>query len=120
MDNGFGKSEKLKRRDHITALFANGKSLKKFPLKLIYLPLEDESQNKVGVSVPKRRFKHAVDRNRLKRLMREGYRLNKKLLTTEQSYAMMWIYLGDKKTDFEKVSKSVESILLKLAKTSTS
>lgn len=118
MDNSFGKSEKLKRRNHITALFAEGKSLKSYPIKLIYHPLEGETQHKVGVSVPKRRFRHAVDRNRLKRLMREAYRLNKTMMPTDKTYALMWIYLGDKKVDFAQVSKSVISILTQLTKPS--
>ena len=64
MDESFGKKEKLKSKVVIDKLFAEGNSLKKYPLRLIFLPLEktSEERNKVAVSVPKRSFKKAVDR----------------------------------------------------------
>lgn len=115
MDTSFGKKEKLKLRAHITALFSKGKTIKSFPVHLVYLPA-DEEYNKVGVSVPKRHFKKAVDRNRIKRLMREAYRLNKNTLKGEQKYLMMLIYSGKKKTDFKEISRSILKILEELEK----
>lgn len=81
MKNTYPKSEKLKSKKTIDLLFSKGKSVSKFPLRLVYVALEEsETQTTVGVSVSKKYFKHAVDRNYFKRLLRESYRLNKQLL----------------------------------------
>ena len=78
---GFGKAEKLKSRKVIEELFARGKSLNVFPIRISYkflpLPADEKVVFQVGVSVSKRNFKRAVDRNRIKRLLREAYRLQK-------------------------------------------
>lgn len=113
----FGKDEKLKKRDHIQAVFTKGKSIKKFPVRLVYYPLEGLKNHKVGVSVPKRNFKKAVERNRLKRLLRESYRLNKHIIAdTAQQYAMMFLYLGNQEKEFHQISAKVERILNELKK----
>src|SRR5215204_3664307 len=81
---GFGKAEKLKSRKVVEELFARGKSLSLFPIRISYkfLPLVADGQVvlQVGVSASKRNFKRAVDRNRIKRLLREAYRLQKQQL----------------------------------------
>ncbi|HEX2606460.1 MAG TPA: ribonuclease P protein component [Flavisolibacter sp.] len=71
-------TERLKSRKQIDGLFARGKSFGQFPLRVIY-SLEKEEQGKVqmGVTASKKHFKKAVDRNRIKRLLREAYRLQK-------------------------------------------
>jgi len=78
---GFGKAEKLKSRKVVEELFARGKSVSIFPIRISYkfLPLQSNENvvMQVGVSVSKRNFKRAVDRNRIKRLLREAYRLQK-------------------------------------------
>ena len=73
----FGKPEKLKSRKLIGKLFEDGKSVKKFPVRLVYLQTNHTSDFPVqaGFSVPKRNFKRAVDRNRIKRLIRESFRI---------------------------------------------
>ena len=80
----FCRKEKLKSRKLVEELFARGKSLNAFPVRISYqfLPLMpgEESLLQVGVSVSKRHFKKAVHRNRIKRLLREAYRLQKKEL----------------------------------------
>ena len=75
---GFGRKEKLKSRKQIEELFLNGKNFSIFPLRVTYqfLPAE-ESMVQVGVTARKKYFKKAVDRNRVKRLIREAYRLQK-------------------------------------------
>ena len=81
---GFGKAEKLKSRKAVEELFARGKSLNVFPIRISYkflpLPADEKTVLQVGVSVSKRNFKRAVDRNRIKRLLRETYRLQKREL----------------------------------------
>jgi ribonuclease P protein component len=79
---GFGKKEKLKSRRQIDDLFAKGKTISVFPLRVTYRfePSAEEGFLLAGVSAGKRHFKKAVDRNRIKRLMREAYRLEKEAL----------------------------------------
>ena len=102
MRNTFRKEEKLKKKNLITELFASGKSMSVFPLKLVYLEMDHDSDYKIkaGVSVSKRNFKKAVDRNSIKRLMRETYRKNKYLIYDSEDtkkHIFMFIYQGKKK-----------------------
>lgn len=103
MQFSYSKSEKLKSRKLIKKLFEDGKAISVFPLRLVYLKTEHEGNYplQTGVSVSKRNFKLAVHRIRIKRMMREVYRLNKSVLYNNISakYIFMFIYLG--KTEFE-------------------
>ncbi|HSI68774.1 MAG TPA: ribonuclease P protein component [Gillisia sp.] len=116
MTEKFPKAEKLKSKILIDRLFAEGRSLHKFPVKLIYVPVKDLNNNKTGVSVPKRSFKKAVDRNYLKRLLREAYRKNKYLVGSNlpHHYALMFIYTGREKIPYSEVVDSMIWILRKL------
>ncbi|WP_242134137.1 ribonuclease P protein component [Aestuariivivens marinum] len=100
----FPKREKLKSKKLIEQLFSEGKSVTAFPLRLIYLktPLNYDVKAQTGVSVSKRHFKRAVDRNRIKRLMREAYRLNKAYYFNNitAQYAFMILYIGKEKPKF--------------------
>jgi ribonuclease P protein component len=78
----YNKTEKLKSRKVLNELFTKGKSFSVFPVKLFYTIAEDDQTIKAGVGVSARNFKKAVDRNRIKRLLRECYRLNKLSLHT--------------------------------------
>ena len=104
MDYTFKKSEKLKSKKLIERLFVEGKSVSVFPLRLVYLQtsLDNNVSTKAGVSVSKRNFKKAVDRNRVKRLLREVYRLNKGQFfnNTTTQYAFMILYIGAEIPDF--------------------
>ncbi len=75
----YSAKEKLKSRKLLDELFASGKSFSVFPVKVIYKEVADtiDFPVKVGVGVSSRHFKKAVDRNRIKRLLRESYRLHK-------------------------------------------
>lgn len=92
----YPQHEKLKSKTTIDLLFSEGKSVSKYPLRLVYVPttLENDERLKMGVSVSKKYFKKAVDRNYYKRVLRECYRLNKQLLldNLEQPYAFMFFY----------------------------
>ena len=115
MDQSFPKKEKLKSQKLIERLFSEGEAVTAFPLKLIYLKINNG--NLVGVSVSKRYFKRAVDRNRIKRLIRESYRLNKNMLIDNnvEGYAFMILYLGKELPDFETVNKRAQSLFNKLS-----
>ena len=81
----FPKSERLSFKRDIDHLFDNGQSFISFPLRIVYLPVTGDNHPEPGISalvcVPKKRIKHAVDRNRIKRLIRESFRLNKSEIT---------------------------------------
>lgn len=116
MTETYPKSEKLKSKKHLDKLFSEGKSVSAFPIKMIYLPIEESenSSNKVGVSVPKRNFKRAVDRIKLKRLLREVYRKNKYLLASQtQNYACMFIFVGKKPEDYAALYEKMEKVMHK-------
>lgn len=116
----FNKKEKLKSEKLITQLFAEGKSVMTYPLRLVYLKtnFEDNVKAKAGVSVSKRNFKKAVDRNRIKRLMREAYRLQKGDIFNNSSsqYALMILYIGKETTDFETVQQKMKLLFDKFQK----
>ena len=76
----FTKSERLSRKSVVERLYAEGRSVAAYPLRAVYLPLEPEEGEPAAsilISVSKKRFRHAVDRNLVKRRLREAYRLNK-------------------------------------------
>lgn len=82
--NAFPKKEHLCGEVKIEELFKVGKKFLVHPVKVVYsiLPYDEKEENvRVMFSVPKRNFKHAVKRNRVKRLMREAYRLQKHIIT---------------------------------------
>ena len=96
----YNKFEKLKSRKQIELLFAQGKSISSFPVKVFYLPVVHTPEHpvQVGVGVSARNFKKAVDRNTIKRRMREAYRLHKlplheHLIAKQKSVAVfiLWI-----------------------------
>lgn len=115
MNYTFNKKEKLKSQKLIEQLFAQGQSVVAHPLRMVYLKTEfDEAiKIKAGVSVSKRHFKKAVDRNSIKRLMREAYRLQKAAYIDNISgqYALMILYIGKDGTDFETISKKMTVLM---------
>ncbi|CDF81268.1 ribonuclease P protein component [Formosa agariphila KMM 3901] len=120
MKQTYGKVEKLKSKIIIEKLFTEGKSVSAYPLRLVYLKtnFEDSVSVKTGVSVSKRNFKLAVDRNRIKRLLREAYRLNKNeyLGTISSQYAFMIIYSGKDIPTYDFVDKKVNILFEKFTK----
>lgn len=107
--NTYPKSEKLKSRTTIDTMFRGGKSVSKFPLRLVYKKetLEEGQKLKIGVSVSKKYFKKAVDRNYFKRVLRETYRLNKSLLidSLDESYAFMLLYQTKERLSYEEINQ---------------
>lgn len=110
-----GKEERLKSRKLIGKLYAEGKSIKTFPLRMVYMQTEHTSQFpvQVGVSVPKRNFKRAVDRNRIKRLLRESYRLQKNIVYSEveKPYVFMISYLAKEEWSYADIEQKMQKLL---------
>lgn len=114
------KGERLKSKKAFEALFAEGKSIASFPLRLRYarVHLTGKKSPKVAVSAPKRKFRGAVKRNRVKRLVREAYRLNKHLVfnKVEGDFALLFLYLGDKAPTFLEVERAMQRLLKEFLK----
>jgi ribonuclease P protein component len=108
----YPKTEKLKSKITIDLLFSKGKSVSKYPLRLVFVESDygiaegSEQKIKMGVSVSKKYFKHAVDRNYFKRVLRETYRLNKHLLVDhlDKPYAMMFFYQTKDRLSYEEIN----------------
>ncbi len=89
-----GKQERLSKETWIQDLFATGSSFYFYPFKVLFLPHPDPGStvNEVLFSVSKRQFKRAVDRNTIKRRLREAYRLNKSALQSPEKWLIAYIY----------------------------
>lgn len=110
-----GKAERLKSKKLIEKLFEEGSSLKVYPFKLTYLKTSHTSDNPVQVafSVPKRRFKKAVHRNRVKRLLKEAYRLEKHTVyeVVNDPCIFMITFIGKEEPTFVQVKKHMDTLL---------
>jgi|SRR5690606_6448241 len=104
----YSKSEKLKRKKHIDLLFSEGVSISKYPLRLVIVPIDSEDVLlEMGVSVSKKYFKKAVDRNYYKRVLRECYRKHQHLLKNAlpQPYAMMFFYQTKDRLTYQEIEE---------------
>lgn len=122
------KEERIKSRTLIDMLFAGGKSrsMVAFPLRVVYMVKERENlepQTQMLVSVPKRCFKRAVKRNRVKRQVREAYRHSRQILIDrlnsrdefDRSVVMAFIWLDDKLHETDEVSSKVTSLMTRVS-----
>ncbi len=118
----FPRSERLTHRKDIRLLFETGSALNAFPVKLIYLSIENASSApQFSVSVSKKKFKSSVDRNRIKRLIREAYRLNKSslidyCLERQITLKMMWIFIGNELPNITMIESSAKKLISKLCR----
>ena len=118
----FGRGQKLKSRKQIQELFTGGNSFFAHPVKLIWMVGGQSSDGQktskllTGVSVSKRNFKKATDRNRIKRLLRESYRLNKQELESafenkSSSLLLFLIYVDKTLPNFDQLQQKVAHCL---------
>jgi len=119
----YNKFEKLKSRKQIELLFAQGKSISSFPVKVFYLRVEHTPEHpvQVGVGVSARNFKKAVDRNTIKRRMREAYRLHKlplhdHLITNQKSVAVFILWIDKQLATTEVLQDLMPTVVEKLIK----
>ncbi|MBP9745648.1 MAG: ribonuclease P protein component [Saprospiraceae bacterium] len=123
-DQGLPKREKLKSRKIIKSVFEYGQAITIPPIRVIYQLAKVESESalpKFSVSVSKRNFANAVQRNRIKRLLREVYRLNKTLLIAScKTYSVqvdiLWIYTNKAPAEFKSLEQTAILVLQKLEK----
>ncbi len=117
MKNTYPIHERLKSKTTIDLLFSEGKSVSKYPLRLVFAPiaLEEGEQLKMGVSVSKKHFKKAVDRNYFKRVLRETYRLNKQLLleNMDKPYALMFFYQTKDRLSYQEINEKTVQLFEK-------
>ena len=111
------KPELLRGKKTIAKLFNEGSSFFLYPYKVVFaLNPEPGTPHRILVTVPKKRFKKAVDRNKIKRRIKESYRLNKQLLHTEKPLIFAYIYLADKILSFQEIEDKLKQSLLRLNK----
>jgi ribonuclease P protein component len=114
-----GKNERLKSRKQIDVLFDRGKKMILFPFRLMYWVSKGEYDLKAGFTVSSRNFPKATDRNRIKRLTREAYRLQKSALAetlrkNRQAANLFFIYTGRDLPELSLIQKTIQQILEKL------
>lgn len=123
MRNTFKKHERLCSKLLLEQLFKDGKSFAVFPFRVVYkiAELPSDSPAQVAFSVPKKKFKRAVDRNRIKRLMKEAYRLNKQIhydhfRMSGKQCALLIMYLGKGDIEFAEAQQKIIRLLQRLTK----
>ena len=120
----FKKEERLKSRKAIERLFKEGESFGAYPLRLVFMEMDERKSGfpiQFTVSVAKKKFKSAVARNRIKRKVREAWRLNKhwlykKMEDEKSQYAFMIIYTGKEDLEYSVIEKSVKYINMRFLK----
>ena len=116
-----GKSERLKSRKQIDQIFEAGKKITLFPFRLLYRVEQGDGNVRAGFTVSSKNFPRAVDRNRIKRLCREAYRVRKNELETvvlKNDYCLylFFIYTGREFIGYKEISEPLKKLLDKLAK----
>ncbi|MBL7894804.1 MAG: ribonuclease P protein component [Bacteroidia bacterium] len=120
MANSFHKHERLCSKKQIEYLFKEGKSKSAYPVKLIYVAFPDDPnpQIKAMFVAPKKKFRDAHQRNKLKRRMREAYRLQKTTFyegrTQEVALHLAFVYIGSEAQPYDAIYKAIQKLLTNL------
>jgi ribonuclease P protein component len=119
--NSLGKSERLKSRKQIDFLFKEGKKITLFPFRLLYFYENGPGEIRAGFTVSSKNFPGAVERNRIKRLMRESYRVQNKDLKTavadiRKQLHLFFIYTGREILSYEQVSQKLKQVMEKIVR----
>lgn len=118
------KEERICSKKLINELFTgNGRSMTAFPLRVVFMKrtiVDDQPRAAMLVSVPKRYFKHAVDRNRVKRQVREAFRRNKSIITQNltddhEAVAMAFVWLTDEKFPSSEIENRMVRLLTRIS-----
>ena len=123
-DHSFHKTERLKSRKVIQELFRNGQSFSHYPFRLVWIPMTERQSPapvQFTVSVPRRKFSKAVQRNRIKRQVREAYRLQKTflyegLLEEDPQIAFMVIFTGKESFTTTELTKAMRQMIKRFLK----
>jgi ribonuclease P protein component len=117
----FPKQEKLTGETTVNALFLNGRSMIAYPMRIVWsiAPAKKRPSLRVLMSVPKKKLKHAVDRNRVKRLLRESFRLHKRDLSeavfeSNLDLQIAFVWIPNEVLGFDKVERKMMDVLQKL------
>lgn len=115
------KKDRLKSRKLLSLTFSEGKSIQAYPVRAFFtLAPEDTGQIKIAFAVPKKHFRRAVDRNRIKRLLREAYRLNQYVLkenwSGENGLNIVFLYYPREILPFQVFEKAAIKLLRRLAR----
>ncbi|AFL84405.1 ribonuclease P protein component [Belliella baltica DSM 15883] len=117
MNHTLSKNERLHSKKSIKELFDKGSSFFLYPFKVLSLNRSQDSieTNQVLFSVSKKKIRKAVDRNKIKRRIKEAYRLNKHLLSnTNSKKNLALIYVSSDISSFKKIEPSIQKILVRL------
>ena len=110
------KSSKLKSFSAIKNLFEKGDSVSDYPVKILFQKVEEISLTQAGFSVSKKKYKNAVDRNRVKRQLREAYRKYRNELPEDCTYHLMVMYIGQEQVESRVISEKVKKLLNEISK----
>ena len=115
------KTDRLKSRNAIDIMFTKGKSFSNFPFRVLWMNAENDDGLKAGFSASTKNFKKATDRNKIKRLMREAYRLQKndldvQLSLNKKTLNIFFIYTGKEIPTYNLIFEKMGNVFKRIIK----